>query len=278
MPKGIETKSDLKNSNVLKAADRLKPDKSRPIRALARSMEAASKVESHHHSWGQLVFSDAGVTKVSTPNSTHIVPPNHGLWIPPDMEHAATLLEHAKLFSVYIAKRDRRSEYELDSPEKWEECQAFKVSPLLHELIVKLSQISEEHIDDYEYWAVCTLIWSELKEAHPLSLGVVLPEEKRLKVLCNVFLEDPLPSISLKQLCKRCGISLSTASRLFQDQLGMGFSQWRQQVILANALALASQKMPINQIAYELGYASPSIFSAMVTRMVGMPPKLFFQY
>ena len=277
MSKGIETMSKSRVRDVRQEAERFKPSADKPIRVKARSMSSSVDVTPHHHAWGQLVFSDAGITKVSTPDSTHLVPPNHGLWIPPNMEHAATLLEHAKLFSVYLISREE-ADSEFMSPEVWNTCQAFEVSPLLHELIVKLSENTEEDFINKEYLAICTLIWGELRRARPLSLGVVLPKEKRLKTLCHTFLDSPSPSISLKSLCQHSGVSLSTASRLFQNQLGISFSQWRQQVILANALALAAQKMPINQIAYELGYSSPSIFSAMVTRMVGVPPKVFFKY
>ncbi len=277
MSKNVEIMSKSHVRDIDEDAEYLRPCADKPIRALARSMVSSLNVTSHHHNWGQLVFSDVGVIRVSTPDSTHLIPPNHGLWIPPNMEHAATLLEHAKLFSVYLISR-KDADSELMSPEVWSTCQAFKVSTLLHELIVKLSENTEGNCSRKEYLAICTLIWGELKLARPLSLGVALPKEKRLKTLCNTFLDSPSPSISLKSLCQHSGVSLSTASRLFQNELGISFSQWRQQVILANALALAAQKMPINQIAYELGYSSPSTFSAIVTRMVGVPPKIFFKY
>jgi AraC-like DNA-binding protein len=64
-------------------------------------------------------------------------------------------------------------------------------------------------------------------------------------------------------------------ARLFQQELGCSFTAWRQQVVLAHAVSLAARSLPIQQIAAELGY-SPSAFSAMVHRTVGMPPARFF--
>jgi AraC-like DNA-binding protein len=58
--------------------------------------------------------------------------------------------------------------------------------------------------------------------------------------------------------------------------LGTTFVQWRQQVLLAKALAMAARKLPMGTIASELGYASPSAFTAMVRRSVGAPPSEFF--
>jgi len=55
---------------------------------------------------------------------------------------------------------------------------------------------------------------------------------------------------------------------LFRDELATSFAQWRQQVVLAQAVSLAARDLPIAQIAAELGYG-PSAFSAMVRRSVG---------
>ena len=67
-----------------------------------------------------------------------------------------------------------------------------------------------------------------------------------------------------------------TVARLFRSELGTSFVQWRHQVLLARAVALAARKVPMANIASELGYASPSAFSAMVRRSVGAPPRTFF--
>ena len=63
-------------------------------------------------------------------------------------------------------------------------------------------------------------------------------------------------------------------ARLFRTELGSTFTQWRQQVILAKAVSLAAGRMPVGQIATELGY-SPSAFSAMVRKSVGQPRRSF---
>jgi AraC-like DNA-binding protein len=63
-------------------------------------------------------------------------------------------------------------------------------------------------------------------------------------------------------------------ARLFRQELGSTFTQWRQQVVLAKAVSLAAGRRPMGQIAAELGY-SPSAFSAMVRRALGQPPGRF---
>ena len=70
------------------------------------------------------------------------------------------------------------------------------------------------------------------------------------------------------------GASLRTVARLFRTELGCTFTQWRQQVVLSKAVAMAARSVPIAQIAAELGY-TPSAFSALVRRTVGMTAATF---
>jgi len=253
----------------------LTPNEKQPIQVVARHMSVTSEVEIHHHLWGQIVFSHSGILQVKSDAYNYLVPPMHAVWIPPSLKHAALLLEEAKLVSVYLQAQEAIDiEVKTHLWSTGDCCLVFKVTPLLHELINNLIQQTGKQAKQYE--AVCTLIYSELNKADIIPLGVPEPKEKRLKCLCDRFFAQPTQQITLQQLCSQAGISLSTASRLFKQQLGVGFNQWKQQVILAKAMTLVAQKMPITQVAYELGYANPSVFSAMVNKLVGMTPTDFF--
>ena len=75
---------------------------------------------------------------------------------------------------------------------------------------------------------------------------------------------------------REAGASVRTVARLFRQELGTTFAEWRQQVLLAKALSMAARRRPMAHIAAELGYASASAFTAMVRRTVGEPPSRFF--
>jgi len=109
-----------------------------------------------------------------------------------------------------------------------------------------------------------------------LALGVALPQDARLRRLCEAMLREPGRHAGLEEWAAEAGASPRTLSRLFREQLGTSFAQWRSQVLLSHALTLAARGRPMSHIAAELGYASASAFTAMVTRTVGMPPSRFF--
>ena len=64
-------------------------------------------------------------------------------------------------------------------------------------------------------------------------------------------------------------------ARLFREELGMSYPQWRQQVVLAHALPLLARGLPISQVAAASGYASDSAFTAMFKAAMGQPPSAF---
>ena len=97
-----------------------------------------------------------------------------------------------------------------------------------------------------------------------------------LRSLCEAVLDNPARHATLEGWAAEAGASPRTVARLFRQELGTTFAEWRQQVLLAKALSMAARKRPMSHIAAELGYASASAFTAMVRRSVGEPPSRFF--
>jgi AraC-like DNA-binding protein len=254
--------------------ERFAPTPQRPLRAKARVLEHLADIQPHRHDWAQLVFSMAGAVRVSTAVSTYSVPPSRAVWIPPGLVHAVTAIERCDLRTLYLAP-------ELLAGEAWASGRVLEVSPLLRELVAALpgqpDPLPAEPADDAERrTGIERLILAELQRARPLALGVALPQDARLRRLCEAMLREPGRHAGLDEWALEVGASPRTLSRLFREQLGTSFAQWRSQLLLAHALTLAARGRPMSHIASELGYASASAFTAMVTRTVGMPPRRFF--
>ena len=60
-------------------------------------------------------------------------------------------------------------------------------------------------------------------------------------------------------------------------ETGLPFAGWRQQARLLAAMALLAAGQPITRIAVDLGYDSPSAFTAMFRRALGAPPSHYFR-
>ena len=261
------------------------PTAARPLRAKLLRLRADTRVVPHAHPWGQVALSSTGVIRVTAPHGSYIVPPSRAVWIPPGVEHAVTVIEDAELLTLYLHQPRSRCGPARSAAESagWRQCRVLEVSSLLLALALQLDATPDARgaPPSRETLArerrLAALLFDELRRAAPVRLGIDLPQEKRLRRLCEAVIESPSRHATLAAWAADTGASARTLTRLFRSELGTSFVQWRQQVLLARAVPLAARKLPMASIAAELGYASPSAFAAMVRRSVGAPPSRFLR-
>ena len=260
--------------------DRFTPSRQRPVRLRARALPADTHFEPHAHAWAQLAYCASGIVQVSAAQSgdaadeiTYIVPPSRAVWIAPGARHHITVLEAAELRTLYI---DASA-----TPEGWQDCRVMVVSPLLREAIHALDTLAERPLTAAREQLLSAMVLDEITHADRQALGVPLPHpqtgDKRLRALCEAVLRAPTARATLAEWAADVGASERTVARLFREELGLGYQQWRQQAILAHALPLLARGQSVSQVAAASGYASDSAFAAMFKAAMGQPPS-HFQY
>jgi AraC-like DNA-binding protein len=269
------------------------PSAQRPVRVRARRLAASTRIVPHRHAWAQLAFSATGVLRVTAERHTYIVPPSRAVWIPSQVEHVVTVVEDAELRTLYLhqgggrngplaaaagpttTRRAAGTDAAGTAASDWQHCRVLEVSPLLRELVEQLAATAPPA--PAREGLLAALVQDELARARGVALGVGLPADKRLRALCEAVLDNPARHATLQAWAAGTGASARTVARLFRSELGTSFAAWRQQVLLSKAVTLAARQRPMAHIAAELGYASASAFTAMVTRSVGVPPSRFFK-
>ncbi len=255
------------------------PTLQRPVRVRARSLPVDTHFQPHQHAWAQLAYCSVGILQVMVSTAaevtTYIVPPSRGVWIAPGALHAVTVLEAAEFRTLYLD--------ESVTPPGWDGCRVIVISALVRELIQALDQDygapGRTHTMEARETLLSTLLLDEIAHADTLALGVPLPRvdtgDKRLRALCEAVLREPGNRASLAVLAAQVGASERTMARLFRQELGLGYQQWRQQVALSHALPMISQGASISDVAASSGYASDSAFSAMFKTAMGQSPRHF---
>jgi AraC-like DNA-binding protein len=251
--------------------DPFTPDRARPVRVRARAMPVDSHFEPHRHPWAQLAYCSSGivqVTSVGEKEATYIVPPSRAVWIAPQQRHAVHVLEAAQFQTLYMDPSV--------TPPGWSGCRVIVVSPLLRELVLALDETGVPPAREAQLTA---LVLDEIRRADTQALGVPMPSaetgDKRLRALCEAVLADPASRRTLAQWAAQVGASDRTLARLFRDELGLSYPQWRQQATLAHALPLLARGLPVSHVAAASGYASESAFTAMFKAAMGRPPGQF---
>lgn len=241
------------------------PTPRRPVRLVARDLNASDLLAAHSHAWGQVTYALDGVVRVTVGKNTWIVPPQRAIWIPPQALHEVVTLEKARLRALYV--------HADSSPFHGRECEVLEVSALLRELVVSLAMADSGEARES---MISSLILDELARSTTTPIRVALPDDKRLKVLCEMLIAEPASPLTLDEWAVQVGASARTLARLFESELGMSFGQWRQQVRLAHAAPLIARGLPLSHVAAELGYASQSAFSSMFKKTFGQSPSAFF--
>jgi AraC-like DNA-binding protein len=257
--------------------DLFTPTRQRPVRLRARALPADAHFEPHAHAWAQLAYCASGIVQVTTRHggaadeTTYIVPPSRAVWIAPGATHQVTVLEAAELRTLYI---DASA-----TPRAWTGSRAMVVSPLLREAIQAIDALAGAAGNAAREHLLSSLVLDEIARASALVLGVPMPHpdngDKRLRALCDAVLRAPASHATLAEWAAQAGASERTIARLFREELGMGYQQWRRQAILAHALPLLARGQPISWVAAASGYASESAFSAMFKAAMGHSPRHF---
>ena len=250
------------------------PSRQRPVRVRARAMPADTHFEPHRHAWSQLAYCATGIVQVTSANPqemTYIVPPSRAVWIAPGALHAVHVLEAAELRTLYI---DASA-----TPAGWDGSRVIVVSALLRELIQALDAAPGGAAPRLREERLTTLVLDEITHADTLALGVPLPQatggDKRLRALCEAVLRAPSERSTLAGWAADVGASERTVARLFREELGTSYQQWRQQAVLAHALPMLARGLPVSHVAAASGYASDSAFTAMFKSAMGQPPSAF---
>jgi AraC-like DNA-binding protein len=243
------------------------------VRVRSRNLPADAHFEPHRHGWAQVAYGASGILQVSVADgnggeTTYIVPPSRAVWIAPGALHSVHVLQDAQFRTLYIDASM--------TPADWDGCRVLVVSPLLRELVPALDEpgLARARED-----LLTQLLLDELRGAAAHPLGVPLPPaqtgDKRLRALCEAVLRAPAERATLAQWAADVGASERTIARLFREQLGTSYQQWRQQAVLAHALPMLARGLPVGQVAYASGYASESAFTAMFKAAMGQPPSRF---
>ena len=154
-------------------------------------------------------------------------------------------------------------------------CEVFEVTPLLRELILRATELPIEYEERGPAGRVMRLLLDELASLPRLPYNLPMPKSAPLDAICARLLEAPNDPATLEDLAARHDTTARTLARHFRRQTGMSFAEWRRRARLLRALGWIAEGRPIIEVALELGYDSPSAFSAMFRRELGAPPSHF---
>lgn len=240
----------------------------RDVIAIATEYAKGFHLPSHQHRRAQLLYGASGVMHVSTPAGTWVVPPQRAVWIPPQVAHEV-LFVGVTTHSLYIEP----AAVAAMAPR----CRVLEVSGFLRALLLEAVEVPLEYAASGRDATLMQLLVEEISRAAEMALHIPMPGQPRLLGQCQGFLLSPDIRVDSQQWADSMFISLRTFNRLFRQQTGLSFGQWRQQACAVLALSRLAQGQSVTRIALDMGYESPAAFATMFRRVVGQPPSVYLK-
>jgi AraC-like DNA-binding protein len=226
-------------------------------------------VKPHWHARAQFIFAVAGTMRVRTPRRAWIVPPSRALWVPSHTVHEIQMYGLVEMRSLYV---NNASGVGMPSS-----CVVLNVTPLLRELVVRAVALPVRYDEKGDDGLLMRLLMAEIRRLPPCALDLPLPESPDLTQLCERILTD----LSTRRPCGLDASDMNTSTRTlyrrFLRETGITFARWKQQARLLESIRRLAEGISVTTVAVDLGYESPSAFSTMFRRSLGIAPRAFIK-
>ncbi len=237
------------------------------LRSMGQTFSAGHVLEPHSHSWGQLIYAVSGTMQVLAGNTLWLVPPTRALWAPAGVVHAIEMRGSVAMRTIYVPV-ERSGALPAAS-------HAIDVSPLLRELILHIVALRLLREDEPEHLHLADLFLDLVRASESLPLFVPMPRDARCAHVARALQADPARGDNIEILARDAGASVRTLQRLFREETGMRFVEWRQRLRLLQAIGMLEQGTSVTQAGAAAGYASTSAFVAAFRSQIGETPHRF---
>ncbi|WP_137391016.1 AraC family transcriptional regulator [Rhodoligotrophos defluvii] len=224
----------------------------------------------HRHRRAQLMHVTSGIVVVEVENGRWVVPPVRALWIPAGITHSARYPRGVAMRHLYL----EMSTFEQEMPAH---CALLQLDGLTKELIKAVAEQPWEAGLSGPGARLIAVLIDRLAQSARSDLYLPTGQDRRVRRVMDALMQDPSDQRSLREIAKNASASERTLARLFKDDTGLTFGDWRQQLRLHLAIERLASGDSIAQVAFDLGYGSPSSFTTMFRKALGVPPARYIK-
>ncbi len=238
------------------------------IIGLASSQPRGSVTEWHSHETAQLFHVVKGSLAIHTECGTFFAPPERAVWLPSRLPHETHYLSDTEIRYLYI-----QNEVAMDLPQ---EPQVLQVTRLLRELILEFMSYPRQETAEGPAARIGEVILDQLKMLPVSPLQLPMPQDAKLRALCEGIVRCPAEVPALAEAAAACAMSVRSFERRIREETNMNYRTWCRQVKLFRALELLSAGRPVSDVSHKLGYEGPSAFVSTFRKAFGVTPGRYF--
>lgn len=248
----------------------LDPDEMpRPVTSfLVQRNENDDELPIHQHRKGQLVVSAQGSIVCRTLDGIRIVPSNGAVWVPGGIPHRIAISDNGQSYCMFIDPEVAPFPHC---------CATFSINPMLREMIIHLAKLPPLYPLEGPTSRLAQVILDELAQMKSEPLHFPVTTNPKIQHIAAALLETPDDRRTIREWAREVATSERTLARLVLKHTGMTFGRWRQQLHIVIAVQKLGFGATVQTISQDLGYDSPSAFTAMFKKYMGQPPRRYLQ-
>ena len=239
-----------------------------PVVGLRMDAPGPRRIATHSHRRGQVIYTERGCVSVEAHGASFVLPPHRAVWVPPETPHAAWYPREVAFRGLFIAPALCRA-----LPLR---CTVIQVDPLTRELIRVATRIPWDYPPDGRHARLMRVLIDQLVVMPTAPLTLPDGRDARIRHVMGALRANPADEQPLGYWAAFAGLSERTLARRFLADTGMTFRAWRQQLRLVIALERLAAGDAVTTVAIDLGYRTPSSFSTMFKKALGVPPSAYF--
>lgn len=218
----------------------------------------------HSHPWGQFVYVSEGLMYFKVEGRAFVAGPSYGIWIPPNLEHGAQSAATTQFCPIHFSSK-------LSERLPSQTC-VLQVSPILRSIIEDFACRNICVPESAEDLRLAEVVVDQIMHAPKQQNYLPYATSAELQKILGKLQESPGDDRSVEDWADYINTTGRTLQRRCLGELGMTLTEWRQRLRFLRAVDALAAGETIQEIAFKLGYSTPSAFVAMFHRISGTTP------
>jgi AraC-like DNA-binding protein len=232
-----------------------------PTHTLSRA--GGDVIDRHRHDDHQLIYVSSGVLAIRTEHGSWVASNDRALWVPANTWHEHRFYGQSRFHTIGFPARGAAPLLTAEAPT------VIAVDALVRELLIALTSTTLTPSETRHLRAV---LRDRLRRvaAQPITLPV--PRDRRLAEACQLVEADLRQPCTLAWLARQVHTGERTLSRLFREEFGMTFPQWRTRTRIFAAMVMLAEGAAVTDTAHACGWATTSAFVHTFAQTMGTTP------
>jgi AraC-like DNA-binding protein len=222
----------------------------------------------HRHQRHQLLYCSRGALRLTVAEAQYVLPPARAAWLPAGTSHDVASHRGAALRTIYFSPV-------FEGPGV---SGVFPLPALGRELVMRAMQFSAQVPTEPFGEAFFTTLAGLVHEwaAAPMPIRLPRAQTPEVAVAMSLVLGHIDRPPALTEAARAAGVHPRTLRRRFQAETGAGYREFVRDARILSAMDLLSDPtLSITEVAFGVGYETPSAFAHAFREVAGVSPRQF---